>query len=140
MSESKALWCPSHRCKSGSQLLGVRQEDGTIAILPAPLPVDESFVEKTKNYPMAPEQRFRFTNKCFEGACGQWTGSCCGVVERIVQHLELLPVIEELPVCGIRDKCRWYSQQKSAACKVCPFILTEITEAQILEAQMQEFD
>lgn len=138
MSERKDLWCPSHRCKPGSQLLGVRQDDGTVAILPTPIPVDEKFIEKVKGDELPPEQRFRFTNKCIESGCNQWGEKGCGVVERVVQHLELLPVLNSLPACGIRHKCRWYAQRKESACKACPFILTEITEEQILEAQARE--
>jgi hypothetical protein len=137
MSDTQSLWCPSYRCKTGSQLLGVRQDDGTIAILPTPLPIDEAFINAVKDDEMAPEQRFRFTNKCVESGCNQWTGKNCGVVERVVQHLELLPVLEELPACGIRDKCRWYHQRKADACKVCPFIITEITEEQRQEVMAQ---
>ncbi|HEX7903847.1 MAG TPA: hypothetical protein VF487_08210 [Chitinophagaceae bacterium] len=138
MPDTESLWCPSHRCKPGSQLLGIRQDDGVVAILPTPLPIDDEFIKMVKDDPMAPEQRFRFTNKCIESGCNQWTGKSCGVVERIVQHLKDLPVISELPACGIRHKCRWYHQRKADACKACPFIITEITEEQILELQEQE--
>lgn len=138
MSDRKDLWCPSHRCKPGSQLLGVRQDDGTVAILPTPITIDEAFIEKVKDDPTPPEQRFRFTNKCIESGCGQWGDKGCGVVERITQHLALMPVKEELPECGIRHKCRWFSQKQGDACKACPFILTEITEAEILEVQLRE--
>jgi hypothetical protein len=41
---SKSILCPAHRCKPGSKLLGVRQSDGMIAILPQPLLIDEAFV------------------------------------------------------------------------------------------------
>jgi hypothetical protein len=138
MHEGQSYLCPSHRCKPGSQLLGIRQDDGTVAILPEPLPINESFIEAVKQDEMAPEQRFRFTNKCIEGGCNQWTGSACGVVERIVLHLDSLPTLTALPVCGIRNKCRWFSQRQADACKACPFVITEITEQQILEMQMHE--
>jgi hypothetical protein len=137
MSDTQSLWCPSYRCKPGSQLLGVRQDDGTVAILPTPLPVDETFINAVKDDAMAPEQRFRFTNKCVEKGCNQWTGKSCGVVERVLQHLDLFPVHEELPACGIRDKCRWYHQRKTDACKACPFIITEITVEQREEVMKQ---
>jgi hypothetical protein len=135
MKSENNLLCPSHRCKPGSQLLGVRQDDGTVAILPTPLPIDDDFISKVRQDEMAPEQRFRFTNKCVASGCNQWTGKGCGVVERIVQHLDDLPSIINLPACGIRDKCRWYRQRKADACKACPFIITEITVEQILELQ-----
>ena len=138
MPVTDSFLCPSYRCKTGSKLLGVRQDDGTVAILPTPLPIDDEFINTVKKDPMAPEQRFRFTNKCVESGCNQWTGNSCGVVERIVQHLDDLPIIHELPNCGIRSQCRWYHQRKADACKLCPFIITEITVEQILEMQQQE--
>ena len=138
MSASESLMCPSHRCKPGSQLLGMRQDDGTVAIFPTPLPIDDAFIKKAKEDPLPPEQRFRFTNKCIEAGCNQWTEKGCGVVERIVQHLEDLPTLENLPDCGIRNKCRWYRQRGSDSCKACPFIITEISIEQILEIQQTE--
>lgn len=138
MNDSKPLLCPSHRCKPGSQLLGIRQDDGTVAILPSPLPINDDFIKIVKEDEMAPEQRFRFTNKCVESGCNQWNGKGCGVVERIVQHLKDLPQIDSLPDCGIRDRCRWFHQRNADACKACPFIITEITEEQILEIQKNE--
>jgi hypothetical protein len=63
--------CPSHRCKQGSKLLRVRQEDGIVAILPEALAINEVFISRAKQYETAPEERFRFTNKCIEGGCMQ---------------------------------------------------------------------
>lgn len=131
MTESDSKMCPSHRCKPGSQLLGVRQDDGTIAILPQALPVDEAFVAKVSQHEIPPEQRFRFTNKCIEGSCQQWNGKGCGVVERMVQFLDQVEVVDELPVCSIRPKCRWFSQRGKNACDMCPYVLTEITEKEV---------
>ena len=131
MPESDSKMCPSHRCKPGSQLLAVRQEDGTVALLPQPLPVDEDFVAKTKQHEIPAEQRFRFTNKCIEGGCQQWNGKGCGVVERMVQYLDQVPVSDVLPACSIRPRCRWFSQKGADACKICPYVLTEITEEEL---------
>lgn len=131
MAESESKMCPSHRCKPGSQLLGVRQEDGTIAILPQALPVDEVFVAKAAQHDVPPEQRFRFTNKCIEGGCQQWTGKGCGVVERMVQYLDQVAVSDELPACSIRPRCRWFTQRGRDACAICPYVLTEITEKEV---------
>jgi hypothetical protein len=116
-------------------LIGVRQEDGTLSILPQPLPVDEAFVAKANAHPLPPEQRFRFTNKCIEGACKQWTGTGCGVAARAMAALDRLPANALLPDCGIRHECRWYSEQGRDACRICPFVLTEITEAEVLAFQ-----
>ena len=118
-------------------LIGVRQESGTVAILPTPLPVDEAFVAKASAHELPPEQRFRFTNKCIEGGCGQWTGTACGVADRVLQALDRIP-IAALPACGIRARCRWFLQRGADACQVCVYVVTEITEDEVLAAQEAE--
>jgi hypothetical protein len=142
--------CPSHRCKPGSDLIGVRQDDGTVAILPQPLPVDQSFVDRVRRDAIAPEERFRFSNKCAEGGCEQWTGSRCGFIDRTLRAMEASlpltsprtverisgsePGVERdlasaLPTCGIRPTCRWFQQIGGNACRVCPYIVTHVTSA-----------
>jgi hypothetical protein len=128
MNGNNSIACPSNRCKPGSKLLGIRQDDGTVAILPEPLPIDDSFIEKVKSDLIPAEQRFRFTNKCIENGCNQWTGSGCGVIQDVVQYLDQVPANEVLPSCSIRPHCRWFLQEGANACKICPYIITEITE------------
>jgi hypothetical protein len=131
-----SIMCPSNRCKPGSQLLGIRQEDGTVAILPQPLPIDNHFIESTQKHKIPVRQRFRFVNKCIETGCGQWNGKGCGVIENVIQHIDNIPGMEgALPPCGIRNQCRWYMQRKSDACRMCPYILYEVTEEDVLEMQ-----
>lgn len=129
MCDGNSIMCPSNRCKPGSKLLGVRQDNGTVSILPEALPIDESFIETVKQNPVAPEQRFRFTNKCIESGCNQWNGKGCGVIEQVIQYLEHIPQSLDLPKCSIRPKCRWFLQKGADACKICRYIVTEITEA-----------
>ena len=129
MCESNSILCPSNQCKPGSRLLGVRQDDGTVSILPEPLPIDESFIQAVKANPLTPKQRFRFTNKCIESGCNQWNGKGCGVIEQVIQYLDHVPGIKELPKCSIRPRCRWFLQKGADACSICTYIVTEITEA-----------
>lgn len=124
--------CPAHLCKPGSKLLGVRQNDGTTIILPNTLPIDDAFIEKVKQHPITPERRFRFTNKCIEGGCEQWNGKGCNVADKVVQYLEIIEESVNLPYCSIRTSCRWHAQKGDNACKICPYILTEITEEEIV--------
>lgn len=137
MSTEHHKQCPSNKCKSGSKLLGIRQDDGAIGILPQPLHINEKFIKNVSDHKMTPEQRFRFTNKCVESGCNQWNGKGCGVIERVVKHLDDLPAISQIPACGIRDRCRWFYQHNYNACKVCRFIITEITEDQIFDVLLQ---
>ena len=135
MEQKDSIMCPSNRCKPGSKLLGIRQDDGSVSILPEALPIDQAFIDKVTNHERPPEQRFRFTNKCIEHGCNQWTGKGCGVIDQVIQFLDNIPVSDELPRCSIRVRCRWFLQKGGDACKVCPFILTEITEKEVLEMQ-----
>lgn len=125
--EQKSLQCPSSMATPGAGLLGVRQEDGTIAILPQVLPVDETFIQIGQMDPVPLEQRFRFTNACIEKGCKQWNGKSCGVAKRVVRHMEKVNTSNDLPPCGIRSSCRWYAQEGNNACKICSFVVTEIT-------------
>jgi len=139
MAENDSIMCPSHRCKPGSRLLGIRQEDGTVAILPTALPIDQDFIDKVTGADLpAPEQRFRFTNKCVENGCNQWTGKGCGVVEQVVKFLDLVPANEVLPACSIRPRCRWFLQKGKDACKICPYIPTEVTGTEVLSVHEKE--
>jgi hypothetical protein len=137
MNDRDPIMCPAHRCKPGSKLLGVRQNDGTIAILPQALPIDESFIEKVKQHPIAPERRFRFTNKCIEGGCKQWNGTGCKVAEEVVQYLEAIPAASRLPACPIRSSCRWYVQKGLDGCKICSYVQTEVTEKEIVDVKLK---
>lgn len=128
-----SITCPSARAKPGSELLGVRQADGSVAILPQPLPVDEAFVAKANAVGTPPEQRFRFANKCVESGCQQWNGTGCSVANRVSEFLDKVPALTELPSCGIRHRCRWFLQKGKPACQICPYVLTEITEEEVLE-------
>lgn len=128
---SKTILCPAHRCKPGSLLLGVKQDNGTIAILPEALPIDDVFIEKTKANPVSAERRFRFTNKCIEGGCMQWNGTGCNIADNVVGYLAKLNMGETIPVCSIRKNCRWYLQKGVDACKTCSFIPTEITQEEV---------
>ncbi len=127
MEEHEKIMCPSSKATPGAKLLGVRQEDGMVAILPQPLRIDDTFIEVASQASPA-EQHFRFTNKCIESGCAQWTGSRCGVADQILTVMDQLVVSDTLPECGIRPACRWYRQNGPDACKVCPFVITHTTE------------
>ena len=103
--------------------------DGRVAYAPDRLEVDREFVQLAREG-RSPERRFRFAAPCVRGACAQWTGARCGVIDRV---LEELPVAEsaflaELPRCSIRPQCRWFGQRGAAACGACPLIVTDLRE------------
>ena len=126
MKSKESVLCPSSRAQKGARLLGIRQEDGRVAILPQPLLINDAFIEEANKHTHA-EQQFRFTNKCVESGCKQWTGTRCGVADTIVGVMNDLQTSDDLPACAIRPQCRWFKQNGADACKVCPFVITETT-------------
>jgi hypothetical protein len=117
--------CPSARCEPGAILLGIVGADGVVGYVRPQIDVDEEFVA-TAHQGRSPEKRFRFASRCVEAKCMQWTGSRCGVIDKVLDRQERgeLPAAE-LPACTIRQECRWYAQSGSRACTVCPFVVTD---------------
>ena len=118
--------CPSARCAPGNLLLGVKEADGHIRNMRTPLPVDEDFV-RAASRKGNPEARMRFTSKCATSGCAQWTGTRCGVIDHVLDHLEKakVPLAASLPPCPIRGSCRWFSQSGDTACKACSMVVTD---------------
>jgi hypothetical protein len=95
--------------------------------LGTPLAVTAAFVDSiSANGP--PERRFRFAGTCQEGRCAQWTGTGCGVIERVLSETgddtgKADPTA--LPRCFLRASCRWFSQRGSDACTACSLVVTD---------------
>lgn len=126
MENKESILCPSSRAQKGARLLGIRQADGQVAILPQPLLINDAFIEAASKHSPA-EQQFRFTNKCVESGCRQWTGSRCTVADSVLSVMNELAVSNELPACAIRQQCRWFNQNGADSCKVCSFVITATT-------------
>lgn len=129
--EAAMIMCPSHRCKPGAQLLGIRQSDDEVVILPQPLLIDQRFVDHLTEQGVVPEEVYRFTNKCAEHGCNKWTGEACGVIEEVIKKMEGLAetaVHSDLRPCSIRANCRWYRQRNADACRVCTYVITQSIE------------
>jgi len=120
--------CPSSKCRDGSLLLGIVKEDGHVDMLKQAIPITEDFVNTAMQGRLA-ETRFRFAGTCAKNGCRQWTGSRCGIVDKMLNHIQdAIPVMDELPACSIRPQCRWYNQNGADACKLCPWVITEVSE------------
>ena len=124
MSDEERL-CPSARCEPGAILLGIVGADGVVGYVRPQIDVDEEFVS-TAAQGRSPEKRFRFASRCVEDKCMQWTGSRCGVIDKVLERQERgeLPSAD-LPACTIRQECRWHAQSGPRACTVCPFVVTD---------------
>jgi hypothetical protein len=137
----EAVLCPSARCEVGAILLGIALPGGRVAFASDRIVVDEAFVHAAQEG-RSPEQRFRFSAPCVKGACRQWTGTRCGVIDQVLDCAgsEAAPVEE--PACSIRPQCRWYLQSGAAACAVCPLVVTDVREPteSLLEHGAIDFD
>ena len=117
--------CPSGRCREGAALIAVRDGESLGYITPA-IPLTAEFVRRVAE--TAPERRFRFTERCIEAGCGQWTGAQCGLIQKLIASspgLEDQGRVTSLPACAIRESCRWFSQEGARACGVCPEVVTD---------------
>ena len=125
--EDKSL-CPAGRAHIGAQLLGVRLETGIIAILPQVFDVDKAFIEIASQDGVPPEEKFRFVNKCLEGGCLQWDGTRCSLADNLVKSWDQSLNSAAIPECSIKSHCRWHKQWQDKACRICPYIVTQVTE------------
>ena len=119
--------CPSAPCAPGNSLLGVVGEDGRVHNLRTALTIDEGFVAAAQEAGR-PEARMRFAGTCVTSGCKQWTGSRCGVIDRVLGHIEAeLDTLRQadLPPCTIRGTCRWFGQSGADACAACPIVVTD---------------
>ncbi len=122
--------CPSARCEPGAKLLGVKGADGRIHNLRTAMAVDDEFIT-TASKVGPPEQRMRFSSHCATNGCSQWTGNRCGVIDRVLTHIEgfHLPKSDGLPACPIRATCRWFDQTGAKACHACSYVVTDNASA-----------
>ncbi len=119
--------CPSSTCTPGNSLIGIRGPDGRIKALRTPLPVTAEFAqEAARSGP--PEARMRFASACQTSGCSQWTGTRCGVIDRVLHHLEAVPEVlrTDLQPCAIRATCRWFDQSGATACHGCDLVVTDL--------------
>jgi hypothetical protein len=129
--DSGAALCPSARCEKDAFLLGVIQEAGAVAFLSQRMKVDQFFVELA-HQGRTPEKRFRFAGTCMKAGCQQWTGSRCGVIDRLITDN---PEFHgALPACPIRSDCRWHKQHGARACAICPQVVTDLIEPEAAPA------
>jgi hypothetical protein len=125
--DTNPLLCPSSRCEEGARLLGIVQQDGTVAFTPDDIRIDAAFV-RIAQQGRKPESRFRFGSACQRKRCAQWTGERCGVVDAVLHEITEAGITmpESVPNCAIRSNCRWFDQRGYSACRVCPLVITDL--------------
>jgi hypothetical protein len=114
-------------------LLGIIGANGRVGYVRPQVRIDADFVvEASKG--RSPERRFRFAGPCVEGACSQWTGSRCGIIDRVSEAQagvdpDAVGFEGHLPRCSIRASCGWFAQLGGRACAVCPLVITDQRQA-----------
>ena len=122
---AQGMTCPSSPCQTGAVLIAVLGEDGRLGYLRPALPVDEAFVEACGRHG-APESRLRFADGCRQESCEHWSERQCSLVGRLISAgPDTTPetAAGSLPRCAIRADCRWFAQEGSRACTVCPIVV-----------------
>ena len=121
---STDVLCPSACLKEGALLLGIVTQSGRVAFAPNRLTVNESFINAAQEGRPA-EKRFRFASACAQSGCTRWAGNRCGVIDAVVDEPPTNSADAALPACSIRPQCRWYLQNGTDACHVCPWVITD---------------
>lgn len=124
------MLCPSARPEmAGSVLFGIvgggEEHPDLVAYLKEPQPATAEVMALAG--PLPATSVFRFAAECGESACVHFDGADCTLAGRIVDRLP--EVVEVLPTCGIRSRCRWWAQEGRAACMRCPMIATTPIDA-----------
>lgn len=111
-------------------LLGIVDKTGRVGYFTPRLEVDADFAQEADSG-RAPGKRFRIAAPCAEGRCAQWTGSRCGLIDDLTTQENSWPPpvvnAKALPRCSIRPECRWFAQVGPSACRICPFVVTDIS-------------
>ncbi len=126
-----ARMCPSTPVDNATVFLGMISTDHRVAYVTPAIPMSPEEIAELPTAPGAtPESQYRFAGPCVESGCGHWSGSHCGLGERIAaRHTEVPGDERPLPRCAIRARCRWYAEQGGDACVVCQFVVTDLTAA-----------
>lgn len=124
-SATDQLLCPSALSdQKGSIVIGIvggTIEEPRVGYLVEPQPVTHDILALTG--PATPTEVLRFAAPCAGSKCKHFDGSNCRLVTRVVKFLPR--VVDVLPVCRIRPKCRWWQQEGKAACVRCPQVVTD---------------
>jgi hypothetical protein len=121
-----ASTCPSAPPEIGSSLLGIVQDNGSVAYLSPNIKLTQALLDDFSKQGIATGKRLRFSGSCMKEDCVQWEAEHCGLADVAVAMKANLPEANTaLPKCGIRDTCRWFFQDKKDACLVCKYVIRD---------------
>ena len=108
-------------------MLGVVTGPGQVAYINPPIPATQEMIDGLAERGVPIENRLRFSGRCMEHRCVQWTatseGGRCGLIDHALELLNVTEGPATLPHCSIRATCRWFAQHKRAACAACPEVI-----------------
>jgi hypothetical protein len=124
-SNKKNTLCPSAQPEwEGSKAIGIvlgTADKPSVDFFPTTRPVTEDLLQLAN--PVNPTEVFRFAAPCMCSGCLHFKGDKCTLIQRIIGTLN--EVGGALPICSIRNNCRWWQQEGSSACFRCPQVITE---------------
>ncbi|GAA3038966.1 hypothetical protein [Actinokineospora globicatena] len=131
--------CPSGQATAGATLLGIMGPGGRVVFTPHGPTLTPALRDDLQSRVDGPlETRYRFATPCATKGCAFWDGACraldaahddypsspTGAPPATTSLTNTSPTNTSLPECGIRDTCRWWSQEGPTACAVCPQVRT----------------
>jgi hypothetical protein len=128
-------YCPcANPDEPGAHVLGLRggtPENPTVVYLSEPVLVTAELLRELGDTPAG--DVLRIAAPCRESACSHFRDSHCSLITKIARAAPEAISDAPLPQCNLRPRCRWWHQEKVAACRRCPAILTDNAYADELE-------
>lgn len=119
-------YCPSAAPDvSGATILGVttRTDEGHhVVYLADPVPFTEEIAATLGD--ISDGEVLRTAAPCQESSCSHFRDSQCSLITKIVRAAPEVPAGTPLPRCYLRPRCRWFRQEKAAACHRCDSVVT----------------
>ncbi len=126
MREARGKLCPSYRpeapaARAFAVVVGTPRQP-ELAFLARAQAVSEKLLALAGD--LDPTEVFRFAGPCAGPACLHLETSSgdCQLVRRTVQ--KLAPEVDRLAPCTIRQACKWWNQERRAACERCAGIVS----------------
>jgi hypothetical protein len=89
--------------------------------LERPVPVSDAIIASTA--PLPPTRILRIAAACQDEGCRHFADDRCAFAAKVVRMLPT--VTDTLPPCAIRARCRWFAEERAAACLRCPQVVRE---------------
>jgi hypothetical protein len=102
-------------------VVGGTRDEPELGYLDEIQPVTQDLLDLVR--PVEPAEVFRFAAPCAHDGCQHFDGSSCTLAARTVDFVAPA-VLDRLPPCRIRPRCRWYREQGKLACLRCPLVIT----------------